>query len=46
MTPACRALGALRPAARLLTGSAYLVLGYRALQEPGSSRSSFTRTSP
>jgi putative oxidoreductase len=35
MTTVCRALGALRPAARLLTGSTYVVLGYSALQEPG-----------
>jgi putative oxidoreductase len=34
MTTAPRVLGALRPAARLLTGSTYAVLGYGVLQEP------------
>jgi putative oxidoreductase len=35
MTTAPRVLGAVRPAARLLTGSTYAVLGYGALREPG-----------
>ena len=35
MTMAPRVLGALRPPARLLTGSTYAVLGYGALREPG-----------
>jgi len=35
MTTAPRVLGALRPAARLLTGSTYAVLGFGVLQEPG-----------
>ena len=35
MTTAPRVLSALRPAARLLTGSTYAVLGYEALREPG-----------
>jgi putative oxidoreductase len=35
MTTAPRVLGALRPAARFLTGSTYAVLGYAALREPG-----------
>jgi putative oxidoreductase len=35
MTTTSRTLGALRPAARLLTGSTYAVLGYGALREPG-----------
>jgi hypothetical protein len=35
MASACRALGALSPAARLLTGSTFGVLGYSALREPG-----------
>jgi hypothetical protein len=34
MTTTSRMLGALRPAARLLTGSTYAVLGYGALREP------------
>lgn len=35
MTTTSRMLGALRPAARLLTGSTYAVLGYGALRDPG-----------
>ena len=35
MTTAPRVLCALRPAARLLTGSTYAVLGYDAFREPG-----------
>jgi putative oxidoreductase len=35
MTTTSPTLGALRPAARLLTGSTYAVLGYGALREPG-----------
>ena len=35
MTTTSRTLGALRPVARLLMGSTYAVLGYRALREPG-----------
>ena len=35
MTTTPQMLGALRPAARLLTGSSYAVLGYGALREPG-----------
>ncbi len=35
MTTTPSLLGALRPAARLLTGSTYAVLGYGALREPG-----------
>lgn len=35
MTTTWRMLGALRPAARLLTGSTYAVLGYGAVREPG-----------
>ena len=35
MTTAPRVLGALRPVARLLTGSTYAVLGYEVLREPG-----------
>lgn len=35
MTTTSRMLGALRPAARLLTGSTYAVLGYNVLREPG-----------
>lgn len=35
MSTTSRMLGALRPAARLLTGSTYAVLGYGALREPG-----------
>jgi putative oxidoreductase len=35
MTLAPRTPGALRPAARLLTGSAYAVFGYQVLREPG-----------
>jgi putative oxidoreductase len=35
MTTAPRVLGVLRPAARLLTGSTYAVLGYGVLQQPG-----------
>jgi putative oxidoreductase len=35
MTTTSRMLGALRPAARLLTGSTYAVLGYSVLREPG-----------
>ena len=34
MTTTSRMLGALRPAARLLTGSTYAVLGYGAVREP------------
>jgi len=35
MTTTSRTLGALRPVARLLMGSTYVVLGYGALREPG-----------
>jgi putative oxidoreductase len=35
MTAVPRTLSVLRPAARLLTGSTYAVLGYGALQQPG-----------
>lgn len=35
MTTVPRMLGALRPAARLLTGSTYAVLGYEVVREPG-----------
>jgi putative oxidoreductase len=35
VTTTSRTLGALRPAARLLMGSTYAVLGYGALREPG-----------
>jgi putative oxidoreductase len=35
MTTTPPMLGALRPAARLLTGSTYAVLGYGAVREPG-----------
>jgi putative oxidoreductase len=35
MTTTSCTLGALRPAARLLTGSSYAVLGYGAVREPG-----------
>jgi putative oxidoreductase len=35
MTTTSGMLGALRPAARLLTGSTYVVLGYGVLREPG-----------
>jgi putative oxidoreductase len=35
MTTTLPMLGVLRPAARLLTGSTYTVLGYGALREPG-----------
>jgi putative oxidoreductase len=35
MTTTSRMLGALRPAARLLTGSTYVVLGCGAAREPG-----------
>jgi putative oxidoreductase len=35
MTTTSRMLGALRPAARLLMGSTFAVLGYGALREPG-----------
>jgi len=35
MTTTSSMLGALRPTARLLTGSTYAVLGYGALREPG-----------
>ncbi|HEX9063905.1 MAG TPA: DoxX family membrane protein [Streptosporangiaceae bacterium] len=35
MSPSRRLLAPLRPAARVLTGSTYVLLGYDALREPG-----------